>query len=370
MKKGRLYNIIRWLMPYGIVSSYIEKNYRRRHNFMECFKQYLESAQKCELMEDCPYETIVSVNGLGYSGSGAVVDLLREYDSTHVIGFVDDEGSVASRDFKCDEVDVLRLAGGLFEVEKYIGSNNVFQNDALLHRVVALFENSYIYKNRPLVRTCCFEFMSCICEVLTDAPTGQDYNQHINHRGANDILFLKDFTVKEYRNWSRKLLNSILSIIRQATSDKSVLVLDQIVNDFEFDIERYKDYLPNLKIIMVYRDPRDVYTFAKNSNIGWIPHKSGEVFVKWYKIVTKHFDIHEKKQYMVVQFEHLVCNYEETKSAIEQYVGLDYATHIKKGACLDVSKSKQNLCIWCSQPDMKDAYEEIHHHLSELCYNN
>lgn len=370
MKKGRLYNIIRWLTPYGIVSSYVEKNYRRRHDFIERFKQYVESRQKCDLVEDFPYETIVSVNGFGYSGSGAVVDLLREYDSTHVIGFVDDEGSVASHDFKCDEVDVLRLAGGLFEVEKYIGLNNVFQNDALLHRMAALFENSDIYKNNPSIRPYCFEFMSHICEALTDTPSGQDYNQHINYHGANDILFLKDFTVTEYRDWCRKLLNSIFSVICQATGGKPILVLDQIVNDFEFDIERYRDYIPNIKIIMVYRDPRDVYTFAKNSDIDWIPHKSVEVFVKWYKIFTKHFSIQEKKKYLVVQFENLVCNYEETKSVIEQYVGLNSSSHVRKGTCLDISKSKQNLCIWWRNPDMKDACAEIHHHLSKLCYNN
>ncbi len=370
MKKGRLHNIIRWLTPYGLVSSYVEKNYRRRHNFIECFKQYVESGQKYELVEDSPYETIVSVQGFGYSGSGAVVDLLREYDSTHVIGFVDYEGSVASRDFKCDEVDVLRLAGGLFEVEKYIGSNNVFQNDALLHRVVAQFESSDIYRNNPSIRPYCFEFMSRICEILTDSPTCQDYNQYLNHRGANDILFLKDFTVTEYRNWSRKLLNSIFYIIRQATGDKPILVLDQIVNDLEFDSERYIDYIPNLKIIMVYRDPRDVYTFSKKANIGWIPHKSVDVFVKWYEIFTKHFSIHEKRRYLVVQFEDLICNYEETKSAIEQYVELKSASHVKKGTCLDVLQSQANIGVWKKCDTLIEDYITIDNQLKSLCYYN
>lgn len=370
MKKGRLYNIIRWLTPYGIVSSYVEKNYRRRHNFIECFKQYVESGQQCELVEDNPYETIVSVNGFGYSGSGAVVDLLREYDSTHVIGFVDDEGSVASRDFKCDEVDVLRLAGGLFEVEKYIGSNNVFQNDVLLHRVVALFENSDIYKNNPSVRTYCFAFMSHISEVLTDSPSVQDYNQHINLRGANDILFLKEFTTAEYRNWCRKLLNSIFSVIRQATGDKPILILDQIVNDFEFDTELYKDYIPNLKNIMVYRDPRDVYLFAKKANIGWIPHKSADVFVKWYKKLIKLFNINEQKLYQVIQFEKLIEDYDEVVASVEQFVGLQAHEHTKKGTCLAASKSQANIKLWQKEKFNKNEYDTIYVQLQELCYTD
>ena len=100
MKKGRLYNIIRWLIPYGIVSSYKEMKYKRRHNFIELFKQYVDSKQKCEFIEENPYESIVSVQGFGYSGSGAIVDLLREYNNTLVIGFVDFEGSVTSREIK------------------------------------------------------------------------------------------------------------------------------------------------------------------------------------------------------------------------------------------------------------------------------
>jgi len=370
MKKGRLYNIIRWLTPYGIVSSYVEKNYQRRHDFIERFKQYVESAQKCELVEESPYQTIVSVHGFGYSGSGAVVDLLREYDSSHVIGFVDYEGSVASHDFKCDEVDVLRLAGGLFEVEKYIGSNNVFQNDALLHRVVAQINSSDIYRNNPAIRPYCFEFMCRICEILTDSPVGQDYNQYLNHHGANDILFLKEFTLLEYRNWCRKLLNSIFMVIQQATGAKPILVLDQLMNDLEFDVDRYKDYIPNLKIIMVYRDPRNVYCFAKKENVGWIPHKSVDVFVKWYKIMIKHFDVKESNVYLSVSFEKLIDQYDRAVDEIEKYIGMNHASHTKKGMCLDISSSAKNKNIWKVDADNTDAYEEISIHFPDLTYND
>lgn len=362
--------IVRWLTPYGVVSSYVEKNYHRRFNFVEAFKQYVANGETCEFVDDSPYESIVSVQGFGYSGSGAVVDLLREYDTTHVIGYVDDEGSVASKNIKCDEVDVLRLAGGLFEVEKYLGSNNVFQNDALLHRVVAQFDHSDLYRNNPAIRYYYYEYMSQICEVLTDSPSSQEYNSYLNHRGANDILFLKDMTIDEYRSLCRRFINSIFAVIKHSSKEKSFLVLDQLTNDFEFDVQRYLDYIPNLKIIMVYRDPRDVYTFAKKADVAWIPHKTVDMFIKWYRIVTKYFDAKEQNLYHVVQFENLVCDYDRIVAGIENYIGLQKSAHTKKGTCLDVSHSEKNLGIWRQFSMWDKDYIMIHQQLGFLCYNN
>lgn len=364
----KLRNIIRWITPYGIVSSYVEKNYKRRFNFIESFKLYVATDKPCVFAEENPYETIVSVQGFGYSGSGAVVDLLREYESTHVIGYVDYESSASSRDIKCDEVDVLRLAGGLFEIEKFIGTNNIYQNDALLHRVVAQFDHSDLYRNNPAIRLYYYEFMRQICEILTDSPTGQDYNPYLNHHGDNDILFLKDISIEEYRKLCRRFLNSIFRAIYESTGGKPILVLDQITNDWEFDMERYKAYIPNLKIIMVYRDPRDVYAFAKLANIGWIPHKSVDVFIRWYIILLKHFDIAEREQYHVVQFESLVCDYNRAVAEIEQYIGISAVSHTKKGSCLDISRSKTNLSIWKRYPMWKDDYEEIQKELEILLF--
>ena len=365
---SKLQNMVRWLLPYGMVNSYLRKNYQRRYGFITPFKQYMEGTDKCVLVEDCPYETIVSVQGFGYSGSGAVVDLLREYDSAYVIGHIDAEGSVASQKFQCQEVDILRLAGGLFEVEKYLGTNNVFQNDALLHRVISQITHSDIYQNNYAARPYFYEFFGHICEVMTQLPSRQWYNPYLNHNGATDILFLKDLTIAEYRNLCRKLLNSIFLIIKQSTVSKPILVLDQITCDFEFDTARYRDYIPNLKLIMVYRDPRDVFSFAVKSNVEWIPHYSVDVFVKWYNSMLRHLDVNEHKQYHVVQFENLVTIYDAVVAGVEQYVGLQAASHTKKNTCLDVSHSRENVGIWMQNEQLVESCKWIYKQFESMCY--
>ena len=165
-------------------------------------------------------------------------------------------------------------------------------------------------------------------------------------------------------------MNSIFAVIRQATGGKPILVLDQIVNDWEFETKRYSEYIPNLKIIAVYRDPRDVYTFAKLANVQWIPHKSVDVFVKWYQILIRHFNVNEQNVYLSISFESLICQYDEMVGMVEQFLGLRHASHTKRGMCLDISSSRKNIGVWRKRDDLCKCYETISHELTSLCYND
>lgn len=370
--KKKIKHIVRWFTPYGVVRWYRQRQHvsieMPKETFMNSYRKYLNSGQRVEFAEQSPFKTVVSVQGFGYSGSGAVVDLLREYDSTIVVGNVDSEGSVTAENIRCAEVDILRLAGGLFEVEKYIGSNNIFQNDALLHRIVAQIENSELYLEYEETRPYFYEYLRNICIVLTNYPQVQFYNTYLDYKGNNDIFYLLELTLHKYRTICRRFLNALFSIIK-GNSNASILVLDQFVGDVEFDTRKYVDYIPNLKMITVYRDPRDVYTFANTDDIGWLPHNSVDDFVEWYSILTKHYNLKEAKDYMVVQFEQLIVNYEEVVSNIEDYVGLKDSLHTRKFKNLDPSVSYKNLFIWKQSTIDRDAFEKINKVLMSYCYN-
>jgi len=374
----KIRHIIRWLTPFGVVHWYtrnhpkehpVQKIFSSEQIFVSDFKKYVSEQKYVTFENQSPFETVVAVQGFGYSGSGAVVDLLREYDNTLVIGSVDYEGSVASRDKHCEEVDILRLAGGLFEVEKYLGSNNIFQNDALLHRVVAQIANSDIYESIPSVHPYFYEYLRQICSIVSDSPRDQYYNQFLDYRGNNDIFFLNSIPIHKYREICRGLLNSIFSIIKG--DDKCpILVLDQFVGDVEFDVNRYLDYIPNLKILTVYRDPRDVYLFAKLNNVEWIPHTMIEMFIDWYKVLTKNFNINETEKYHVVQFEQLLDDYDDVVSSIEKFVGTTSLNHARKAACLDVNVSKKNKSLWMQNNSRYAEYDFINKELKQFCYCN
>ncbi len=374
--KRKIKHIIRWFTPYGVVRFYARIKHSHVNSepkislekaFVLEYTEYIQGKSRVELIDQSPFDTVVAVQGFGYSGSGAVVDLLREYDVTLVLGGVDKEGSLTSLEQSFGEVDILRLAGGLFEVEKYLGSNNIFQNDALLHRVISQIANSEIYRSLGVTHPYFYEYISQICDVLINSPQWQYYNTFLEYRDVNDIFYLKDITLKNYRNLCRKLLNSLFAIIKR-NSKSSILVLDQFVSDVEFEIKRYVEYVPNLKLITVYRDPRDVYVYAIKDNVEWIPHSSVDVFIKWYQIMVKHFNVNEKDKYQVVQFERLIENYETIVPLIEQYVGLNASAHVHRNACLDPSMSRKNMYLWEQNITDDDSYVEIKNQLNQLCY--
>lgn len=372
MNLMNLKHIIKWFVPFGMVRWHAKKCSKARipkETFMMSYRKYINSGQILSFAEHSPFETVVSVQGFGYSGSGAVVDLLREYDTIFVIGSVDYEGSVSSRSQHCEEVDILRLAGGLFEVERFLGSNNIFQNDALLHRVIAQIENSEIYKAIPETHPYFYEYLNRICDVLTDSPQDQYYNTHLYYGDNFEIFYLKEISLNEYREICRQLLNSLFTIIK-GESVAPILVLDQFVSDSEFDVKKYLCYIPNLKLITVYRDPRDVFTFARLDDVGWIPHTSADVFVKWYNIMMRHFNVSENSKYLVVRFEELIDDYDLIVDTIERYIGVNKKHHVEGCNNFNPTFSRKNMYIWKHSTDETDSYDTIYSHLHQFCYDN
>lgn len=376
--KRTIHRAIRAIMPYGVIALHRRlKNQKREPEtehenprFMPAFWDYLNRSNYVQLLDKCPFKQVVSVQGFGYSGSGAVVDLLREYEGNMVVGFVDKEGSLVDETQVLSyEVDILRLAGGLLEFEKYLGCNNLFQNDALLHRFVALVEHSDLYILVPQVRPYFHEFFRNITDLYhRDKIIGRHNNPHLDYNGNNEILFFKEMTVSDYRLLCRKLLYSLFNIYK-ADSNCDTLVLDQFIGDFEFDMARNLEYVPELKMITVYRDPRDVYTFARRVNEEWIAHGDAQLFVDWYKRIMACYDIHENKKYLVVRFEDLVNDYENTVAKIENYLQLDTFNHKHIKSAFDPSVSARNVGVWREEKGMDKDYEYINNQLNVICYN-
>lgn len=84
---NKLHNIIRDITPYSIIRNHKIKSLNL---FLEEYRQWVESGKCFKLDTVSNYRQIISVQGFGYSGSGAVVDLLREYPSCQVWGGIDE----------------------------------------------------------------------------------------------------------------------------------------------------------------------------------------------------------------------------------------------------------------------------------------
>ena len=256
------------IIPHGII---VYRERKNRHNFIDLLKEHRINnifVNKQNLENN--YKCIVSVQGFGYSGSGAVLDFLREFEDVSVWGYVDKESSRVSLKQSVGEIDFIRLSGGLFDIEKYIGAKNIFLADAVLNRFILLVENSYIYKKDRRIRNLFMDFFSDLVELSINDLDHAYYNGHLaNFDEKTSIFFLKDIDICSYRSKCEiflKMLFNELNIYKH-----SFLVIDQLMTDFEFDTKKEKKYIRELKTIVVVRDPRDIYVFARTRHVEWIP---------------------------------------------------------------------------------------------------
>lgn len=354
------------LLPYWVVSK-VQQKRRDNRSFINGYLSYLATnVSSIHYKNANGFSSVVSVQGFGYSGSGAVLDLLREYDDVFVVGHVDKEGSATQNVGLGYEVDFLRMAGGLLEIERYLGCHNIFQADALLHRFTLMIQNSQIYRSIPESRPYFYNFFSEICTInCSTSPKYQYYNAYLRH-DSKVILMLNELTITEYRKLCEKLINTILSLFKTSKKMGGVIVLDQLFSDMEFDLEQDKQYIPNLKTIVVYRDPRDIFYFARKDKVEWIPWKV-ENFIDWYKRLIQNFDVAEKTVYLSIRFEDLVLQYEETVHRIEDYLNISSNSHIGIRSCFKPSLSAQNIGIWKSDIKNFEEYQKIELELKQLC---
>lgn len=348
---------IKNFLPYCFVVSYMK---RHKHKFV--FDKDSVISNSIDFDNHSFFKTIVSVEGFGYSGSGAVVDLLREYQEVIVMGGVDAEGSLAKKNSLSQEMDFIRLTGGLLELEKYIEGNNVFFNDAVIHRLIKLVQSSSLFAVNPKARQLFNVFFAKIVDFSIDGLPTPMYNTYLDD-ADNNIYFIKPRSIKEYRKLCSKLIVSIFNCYE--TEGKDILIADQLFSDLEFDYERNREYLPNLKTIVVYRDPRDVYAFACQKPVTWIPHDNVDIYIKWVKTFYLKFN-RVSKDYLVVRYEELINDYEVQKQRIEEYLGIK--NHNAPLTCFNPAISSRYVGLWKTSNLPLSAFERIKSELSDLCF--
>lgn len=370
-----LKRIAKAFMPYGLVIAIrkrIQSNDSSQSShispcnlFMQEVKEYIGGKKVIQYDKDSKFRYIVSVQGFGRTGSSAIVDLLREYSSTVVIGYLDPVNSKATKNKLSDEITLVRESGSLSEIEKYIGTTNRFNQDAVLHRFILLVTNSLIYKNCPDTRPFFYRFFADITKIQEPIPDQRYYNKHLYYNDNIDILSLKKLTISQYRQIVKSFLISVFNTFH--TNDKEILVLDQFFLDSDYSYSVQKEIIPNIKMIVSIRDPRDVFSLIKKTNVKWIPYNNPYSFIEWYKdreILLD--DDNEIKK--TVRFEDLLVNYDETVDDIEKYLELKAVHHTSKFSCFDPKISINGYLLWKEDNGDDKDYSLIERELRFLCY--
>ena len=322
-------------------------------------------------------QKIICVTGFGHSGSGVVSDLLSEYEGVSVQGLVDANGSL--RQTGGMEFDFLRHAGGLFDIEHAIQTENIFIQDSVVKSFMALVA-SYYYNPKCFYRETLLlssrKFLDELVDYIVPSADGYEFSPHLRMLGdrgydlfygsgksKQGIFALRKINIDAYRSLAMQYVFSLLSNI--STCD--YLLLDQVVSDYTADIDRYEAYLGPIKLIAVYRDPRDVFATGIKFNEHWIPHDA-KTFVQWYERQLRPYQSLEHKDFLFLRFEDLVTKYTESVGVIENFIGISASLHVRSRSAFDPSVSVKNIGLHKTLVELDDV-ALITRKLKDFCFN-
>ena len=335
------------------------------------------------------YKKLIGACGFGDSGSGAVTDLLSEFDNISVIGDHDIHGgSPLSKDKTIPrfEVDIFRCYSGIFDLESAF---EPVTHTSIVKILAFLNAMEYYYKT-PRYHICNDKFMELVYEFIDNITTGKieasnpldGDNAFIFRQGADEEAYSniynpfvfdrlrkryywipKDITKKQYRAYAKEFIHKFLNTIES----KEYLALDQFVSICGSDFEVFREYIDNFKMITIYRDPRDVYCQAMLVNHLWVPSDPDE-FIRWYKgtHVEKFINANDS-DHLCVRFEDLIFDYDNQADRIISFLGIDKSHHVSPKSQFRPEFSQRNVGLYKAFED-QSIINYIEDNLKEFCY--
>lgn len=327
---------------------------------------------------------VIGVCGYSYTGSGAVTDLLREYenieycyDGEFLFPYYPD--GLEDLEFHLTQ-KYTKYASGYVAIERYRRLIYIFTE------YYSSFSKSQVSEIKKLTG----EYLKQLIQVEWNGYTAAD--MILNYGTKNQFIIkqsLERLLSAVYRKFSlfdntdlypmhrvslsidpadfelitKKYINSLLRII--GYSGKKNILLDQpfSVNMPQNDFGYFDDPLA----IIVNRDPRDLYLYTKyflKNRARQIPVDDVEKFVEYYKrihcLTTKADDV------IYLRFEELIYEYDKIRSMLEERLNLGKHIDIKK--YFDPSKSVNNTNMTKKMKYQEEDIKYIERELEEFLF--
>lgn len=326
----------------------------------------------------------LGVCGFGYSGSGAVLDYLKEYKNIYVADKA--------------ELSILYTPDGLEDLRERITTSpsRYWSSDSSIRRFLKFVKR----KRRGLNHLTNNQFDDLVSQYLNKiiqiewlGHTGV----HIYQDDTVDYL-LKQQLVRRIREWfeksffpikaaiwpQKKMFYSYLSdddfiettkqfvkqLVLSMTNDSSadIVAIDQLFSANN-PLKSFV-FLDNPRAIVVQRDPRDVYLLAKNA-IGmyasFIPTDDVNKFVCYYKGLMQSSNLNDDR-IKVIQFEDLIYNYGQTTKQINIFLNLKDEQRTSERYFLP-EISINNTQLWLKYPAFHKDIKIIEENLKDYLYD-
>ena len=326
---------------------------------------------------------VITCAGFYRTGSSAISDLFSEFECVHSMGdfefrFVQDPDGISDLEYNICEnphrhntsyaikrfLKYSKFLNGSFYSKRYsafFGQKYERYTEEYIKDITELVCKSWWHRDQ-LDRGKIFYFIdrlySKICTCFD--------------RRKNNVSLLKNETgyytaidKETFYQMTRKYINKLLEICNK--NQKEFIMLDQLVPPT--NIERYLNYFDDIKVIVVERDPRDLF-LLENEFYRWgvIPYQDVRDFCEWYRITRSQAKKTENENILYIYFEDLIYKYEETRTKLMCFTGIRANTCDKQYAAFRPEESKKNTKLYKNSPLYVNEINYIEKHLKNFLY--
>ncbi|WP_370777353.1 sulfotransferase domain-containing protein [Holdemania massiliensis] len=337
----------------------------------------------------------VCVTGFYATGSSALIDLIKEYPDVHI-------AAPTEKDY---EHTVLYSSGGLIDLgtilmnhcspynsdsavfnfkalSRKLNNNNFgwfgsyryyFGDDRFLRLTDELIDNISTIKERTTANHATkvgFSPIKAILQISAKIALGRNIPKlgRKYYYDSNTIYFAMP-TETEFFKAAKRYTSEYMGLFESDNS--KVEVFDHLL--WPQHATLLDDYFEdNFKMIIVDRDPRDLYILNKyywhkppvSTAKPYFPTEPQAFIDEWSRTVTAH---QKSDRVLTIHFEDLIYNYEKIVCDIERFLGLSGSEH-NAFSIFVPDKSIENTQSFLVKDEWQDEVKEIEEQLAAYCY--
>ena len=323
---------------------------------------------------------IIGVCGYGYTGSGAVIDLLREYNGLQVcddleFDFLYAPGGINDLSFHLCKCPIRYLSGNtaikrfIQLIDSWSSPNSLYMKatkgkfksismdyvDSLIQCRYKGLDNYDIVFSSMLKRNLKYRLGMRIKWIL--GSFGDRFAQNYLYTDMYVAIEPEDFLLKS-KNYLRRIIESL------GYHNIEKLVLNQPYPAENPEI--FFEYYDEPYAIIVDRDPRDLFILSREvlkMDGSFIPTDTVENFILFYKKTHHNRD---NERVINLRFEDLIYNYEQTVFKLENKLKLE--THTCKKKYFNPYISINNTQLFKKYKKYEVEIKIIEKELSEFLY--
>lgn len=304
----------------------------------------------------------ILVSGYGWTGSSALVDMLKEYDGAIEADvefrlIKDPKGIADLYNTIVNKWDALNVDIAIRDFNWFVHHLNAPKKRLSLYAGLGYqdyFGDNFLLASNEFIKSIMEFHYSSFWWYLDFISTPRKVFERkllklLNHEKESKMYF-SSISSEEFISYAQRYIESLFSPI--AGKNTNHIIMDQAVS--AQNCLQEKKFVPNSKVIIVDRDPRDIYAdLMKDGNlIGKELGKSHDTYkyIKWHRALRKTLpEIRESQDVLIINFEDLVLKYDETECQIESFLGLEHSKHSRRKQIFNPNVSSKNIGMWNSK---------------------